>query len=165
MSQSGSFCISTEIPPVSRWCNSKVKFYLEVSASPSRCMFAVIVLSIRNAPSCVFIFYFLTCHLLSPGRGRGETEARGRRWICLLVCVILPAHVLGCYGVSVCMCDSVNSVIVYMFKYATLALIFSYSLCSLLNLMLPVCFIQSWIVKVLRINSPDILASLVRLYT
>lgn len=35
------------------WCNSIVKFYLEMSASPSGCVLAVIVLSISTAPACL----------------------------------------------------------------------------------------------------------------
>lgn len=46
-----------------------VKFYLEMSDSPSQCVLAVIVLSISTASAC------FPHHLLSPGRGRGV-----RRW-------------------------------------------------------------------------------------
>lgn len=49
--QSVQFCFSTKFLSVRVWCNSKVKFYLEMSASPSGRMLAVIVLSISNVPS------------------------------------------------------------------------------------------------------------------
>ena len=67
-SQSGQFWFSTKILPVSVWCNSIVKFYLEMSASPSGCVLAVIVLSISTAPACL-----LPLPLVKPRqRARGE---------------------------------------------------------------------------------------------
>lgn len=55
------------------WCNSLVKFYLEMSASPSGCVLAVIVLSISTALACL-----LPLQLVKPWqRARGE-ERWGR---------------------------------------------------------------------------------------
>lgn len=67
------FCFSTKILPVSVWCNAIVKFYLEMSASPSGCVLAVIVLSISTALACL-----LPLPLVKPWqRARGE-ERWGR---------------------------------------------------------------------------------------
>lgn len=88
--QSGQFFFSTESLPVSAWCNSIVKFYLEMSASPSGCMLAVIVLSISTA-----LAFLLPLPLVkSWQRAKGE-ERWGRvreKERILLLCVSLIAH-------------------------------------------------------------------------